>query len=82
MALTQAQKNQCIRDLAALANAAGTPFNFSRSDITAAVDAVDAWATANAAAYNSALPAVFRNAATAAQKAMILAYVCERRAGV
>lgn len=54
----------------------------SKPDVKAAVDAVDDWAEANASAYNSALPQPFRGTANASQKALILAYVCMRRAGL
>jgi hypothetical protein len=50
-------------------------------DIKAAMDAADDWAEAQAAAYNAALPQPFRGAATADQKAILLAAVCMRRAG-
>lgn len=59
-----------------------TPCTFKKTDLVAAVAAVDDWVEANATAYNTALPVAFRNAATASQKALILAYVCMRRAGV
>ncbi len=79
MALTLAQAIQVTRDMLA---ADPSPFNFSKADIRAAIDAADAWATANAASYNTALPTVFKNGASASQKALLLAYVCIRRAGL
>lgn len=56
--------------------------DFTKPDLRAAVDAADTWADANAASYNAALPVAFRTGATAAQKALVLAYVCMKRAGV
>ena len=53
----------------------------TKGDLRAAVDAVDNWADANAAAFNTAIPQPARNQLTAAQKAVLLAYVCLRRAG-
>lgn len=47
----------------------------SKADLRAAVNAADDWADANAAGYNAALPAAFRNTATATQKALLLAVV-------
>lgn len=47
----------------------------NKTALRAAVDAADDWADANAASYNSALPATFRNNATSAQKALLLAIV-------
>lgn len=78
MALPLAQQIQTTRDLIA---ADPSPFNFSKVDIRAAIDACDAWCTANAASYNAALPQPFRTGASATQKALLLAYVCVRRAG-
>lgn len=51
----------------------------SKADLRAAVDAADAWADANAASYNSALPQPARGALTAAQKARLLWFVMRRR---
>jgi hypothetical protein len=81
MALTTDQTAQVLRDLVAIANDASFN-NISHADMKAAVAAVDTWATANAAAYNTALPDPFKSTANAAQKALILAYVCLRRAGI
>jgi hypothetical protein len=55
---------------------------FTKPDLTAAVVAADAWATANAASYNAALSDPFKSNATAQQKALLLAYVCLKRAGL
>ncbi len=80
MALTPAQIQQTIRSMVEATDPA--PFSFSRSDITAAITAADAWATSNAASYNTALPDPFKSQATNAQKAFLLAYICLRRAGI
>lgn len=53
--------------------------SITKTELRAAVDAADAWADANAAAYNSALPQPARGALTAKQKASLLAYVVMRR---
>lgn len=55
--------------------------SLTKVDLRAAVAAADLWADSNANAYNSALPAPFRTTASAAEKAMLLAYVVMRRAG-
>jgi len=57
-----------------------------KSVVRTAVDDVDDWAESAAAAvpatsFNSALNVTFRNNATAAQKALVLAFVCMERAG-
>ncbi len=80
MALTLAQQVDVTH--AMLRADPATPFNFSKTDIRAAIVAADAWATANSASYNTALPTVFKNGASAAQKAVLLAYVCLARAGL
>ena len=51
----------------------------AKADLRAAVDAADAWADANKASYNSALPLAARTNLTAAQKARLLAIVILRR---
>ncbi len=55
------------------------PFNLSKTDVRAAVNAADDWADANAASYNSALPVAARTTLTTAQKAQLLAYIILRR---
>mgnify|MGYP000393784282 CR=1 FL=1 len=47
----------------------------TKADLQAAVNAADDWADQNAASFNSALPATFRNNATSGQKALLLAVV-------
>ena len=54
---------------------------FTKAQLRAALDATDAWIEANAAAYNTALPAQFRTAASATQKTLLFCYVALRRAG-
>ena len=51
----------------------------TKADLQAAVDAIDAWADANAASFNSALPLPARTALSARQKARLLALVLQRR---
>lgn len=58
------------------------PGALTKAQLRAAVDAVDDWVDANASAFNTALPQPFRGAATSAQKAIVLAFVALRRAGV
>lgn len=55
---------------------------FTKAQLQAAVNAADDWADTNAASYNTALPAAFRNSATLQQKTMLLMYVIARRAGL
>lgn len=51
----------------------------SKTDLRAAVDAVDDWVEAAAASFNNALPAAARSGLTAKQKAMLLAWVVMKR---
>jgi hypothetical protein len=51
----------------------------TKADLQAAVDAIDAWADANAASFNSAIPLPARTALTTRQKARLLALVLQRR---
>lgn len=55
---------------------------FTKAELQSAVDAADSWVDTNAAEYNTALPQPFRANATPAQKAVLIAYVCFRRAGL
>lgn len=62
------------------------PCGFVKSVLRTAVDNADDWAESAGTAvpgtsYNTALNATFRTAATAAQKAALLALVCWWRAG-
>lgn len=52
-----------------------------KSDLRAAVDALDTFLEDNAAAVNAAIPQPARGALTNAQKARLLAYVALRRFG-
>jgi hypothetical protein len=50
-----------------------------KADLRAAINALDAFMDANAAAINNAIPAAARSALTIKQKAMLLMYVITRR---
>lgn len=56
--------------------------NFTKADLRAAVDATDSWIDTNSAAFNTALPAAFRNNASLTQKTLLFCYVAMRRAGL
>lgn len=53
----------------------------TKQDVAAALGAADDWVEANTAAYNTALPAAFRTAASTTQKTLLLCYVLMRRMG-
>jgi hypothetical protein len=63
------------RELSELREALG----LSKADLRAAMNAADAWADTNAAAYNSALPLPARTTLTATQKARLLLAVIRQR---
>lgn len=65
-------RNAIARYLSRLNESTGA---FNKADLLAAVNAADDWVDANSAAYNTALPAAFRNGATAGQKSLLLAVV-------
>jgi hypothetical protein len=60
--------------------------NVTKAQLRTLVDTADSWADTNAAAFNAALLAAVPQATNAnvpaAAKALILAYVCLRRAGL
>lgn len=58
---------------------ADTFSTLTKPDIRAAVVAVDAWADANAASFNAALPQPARGVLTVRQKARLLMAVIQRR---
>lgn len=58
-----------------------TPIALTKAQLRAAIDAADDWCEANAASFNTALPAAARTGLTAGQKAMLLAYVALKRYG-
>lgn len=81
--LSQAARQQIWRGLMRYASANGIILaGITKTDLRAAVDAADSWVDTNAASYNSALPATFRNNASAAQKSLLLVAVILARYGV
>jgi hypothetical protein len=62
-----------------LMRSAGCPAGVTKPDLRAALNAADAWADANAASYNAALPLPARTAMTAKEKAALLMFVIARR---
>lgn len=81
MVMTSPERAACttayMRELSRAASALGV----TKAQLRAAIDAADQWCDDNAASFNTALPTTFRNAATAAQKNLLLTYVLRRRNG-
>lgn len=80
MALLGAQARQRVA-AAFMREETSEPHGFTKPQLANAVNAVDQWVEDNTASFNAALPAGFRNSATAAQKAALLGYVLWRRIG-
>lgn len=77
--LTEAQKDKVERVYQRLGLALGA---YTKPTLSGAADDADGWADANAAAYNVALRAAYRNNATTAGKTALLALVILERAGL
>ena len=76
MTLSAAQQKKVAADFARAASAVWQPLpNISQPDLLAAVGDADTWKDGSKASYNNALPAAFRNNATAAQKTLLLVAV-------
>lgn len=58
---------------------AGETFGISKTELRAAVDAIDQWVDDNAASFNTAIPQPARGSLTARQKARLLSFVIARR---
>lgn len=79
-ALTDAERHALWgRFMSDLSNEREALGALTKADLRAAVDAVDAWADANAGSFNSAIPQPARGVLTAKQKARLLLYVIRRR---
>lgn len=55
------------------------PISITKTDLRAALNAVDQWVSDNSASFNAAIPQPARNQLTASQKARLLLYVVSRR---
>lgn len=55
------------------------PVGINKTDLRAAVDAIDDWIVANATAFNNTLPTAAKNGLTTSQKARLFALVETRR---
>lgn len=82
MALDSSNRAACNTALQRFFSSQASAVGITKADLRAAVDAVDDWCDTNATSYNTALPQPARGSLTVAQKNLLLAYVCMRRAGV
>ena len=82
MALTGAQQDDATRQLVQRLFVQGNvTANFAHDELLTNVAAIDAFLDANAAALNNQFTANFKANATAAQKALLVAWCCLKRAG-
>lgn len=79
MALDATVIRRVMRDYADKAYTPGTPADLTKPDIIAAVQGIDAYLDANAAAMNQAIPQPARGVLTAPQKAHLFAAVALAR---
>ena len=77
--LTQEVRTELWADLMRRLSAERQAVVINKLELRAAIDAVDAWAEANASSFNSALPVAARTGLTPQQKAMMLAWVVMKR---
>lgn len=80
MALSQALLDKAWSD--AIVQDAGLSRSFTKPDLKQAVSEIDAWVTGNAPSFNQTLSEPFKSGASPQQKALLLAYICLRRAGL
>ena len=73
------QRAGCRRDVMSDLSDAREPCGLSKSDLRAAIDAIDQWIHDNAAAFNAAIPQPARSTLTSAQKARLFAAVVRHR---
>jgi hypothetical protein len=74
--LSIADRAEIVADIMRTAECPGA---VTKSDLRAAIDAIDAWVDGNAAPFNSSIPLPARTALTARQKAALLTWVVGRR---
>jgi hypothetical protein len=79
--LTETARAEVWADFMRSLSTAREGCTISKAEMRAAVDAADAWIEANAASFNSALPAAARAGLTTNQKARLLAVVTLKRFG-
>lgn len=77
--LTAAQRAEIHERFMADESVVNTELALNKADLLAAVDAVDDWVDANAAAFNAAIPEPARTSLTAVQKVGLLSAVAHKR---
>lgn len=77
--LDQATRAKVLKDFAHDKSINRLPFNLSKLDLIAAVNAIDTWTDANAASFNAAIPQPARGALTAKEKARLFMMILNER---
>ena len=72
MAVSNAQALKALKYFIQNTNTPANPEKFDKTTLKSVFTAIDTWYLANVASYNAALPAAFRNNATANEKAQAL----------
>lgn len=72
MSLTTNQKSKVRQSLHRAYSASGMPMPWTKAQADAAITAADDWIDSQAAEYNAALPAAFRNSASSNDKTVLL----------
>lgn len=80
-ALTEPERQKIHRALMRRWSHLFEPCAFSKADLRASVDAIDAWIDANAGTINQEFAGTFKSGATAEQKALLFSYVALTRYG-
>lgn len=81
MALPEQDRSRTSTAFQRYCSTFGLGLDLTKTQLRAAVDAVDDWCDTNATSFNQTIPAAARSALTPAEKALLLAYVAMRRAG-
>lgn len=80
MPLADADKKEAVQEFAEqIFVRTNKTANLATDEILAAIEAIDAFLSANAAAINNAFPEAFRTTATVRQKAELVAFVVKKR---
>lgn len=77
--LTDQDRFDVWADIMRLVSADKETVSITKTDLRAAVNAIDGWVNTNASAFNTAIPQPARSALSASQKARLLMLVVEKR---
>ena len=78
-ALNAQNREQLFSDYASDISNRRIPTALTKAELRAAINAIDDWADANQASFNTAIPQPARGALSAKEKAQLLMYVIAKR---